>query len=105
MVDTRGSKHKTAQENSSLTPAVRAYFAKIGSRGGRRSRRVLSSEQSKEMLRVREARRAFTRFKALCFWSCNPGLKITKADVEWVAEMLMKHGNREAWEVAIRLCR
>jgi hypothetical protein len=98
-------KQNAAETDSSLTPAVRAYFAKIGSRGGRRSKRILSSEQSRDMLKVREAKRAFTRFKALCFWSHDPDLKITLADVKWVAETLKKHGNRAAWEAAHRLCR
>jgi hypothetical protein len=80
-------------------------MATIGRKGGQRSRRTLTTEQSRQMLRVREARRAFKRFKALCFWSCDPGLKITGGDVAWVAEMLMRHGNRDAMEVAILLCR
>jgi hypothetical protein len=25
--------------------------------------------------------------------------------VGWVAEQLMKHGNREAWEAGVKLCR
>lgn len=57
------------------------------------------------MLKVREARRAFKRYQALCFWSYDPALQITKNEVAWVAEMLMKHGNRQALEVAERLCR
>jgi hypothetical protein len=105
MATKQKTKQSAAEPDTSLNPTVRAYFAKIGSRGGRRSKRVLSSEQSRDMLKVREARRAFTRFKALCFWSYDPDLKITLADVKWVAETLKKHGNREAWEVAHRLCR
>jgi hypothetical protein len=57
------------------------------------------------MVQVREARRAFRRFYATCFWSYRPDLVITAADVPWVAEQLMKHGNREAWNVGARLCR
>lgn len=57
------------------------------------------------MVRVREARRAFRRFRAACFWSYRPDLIIRSADVPWVAEQLMKHGNREAWRVAARLRR
>ena len=56
------------------------------------------------MVRVREARRAYRRFFHLCFWSYAPGLKISAADVPWVAEQLRKHGGREAWETAARLC-
>ena len=57
------------------------------------------------MVRVREARRAFRRFYANCFWSYRPDLVIGTDDVAWVAEQLMKHGTREAWLVGARLCR
>jgi hypothetical protein len=56
------------------------------------------------MVRVREARRAYRRFYAQCFWSYAPDLRITAADVPWVAEQLRRHGGREAWDVAARLC-
>lgn len=95
----------TKSPSAELPSAVRSYFAEIGSKGGRRSRRTLTSEQSKAMLKVREARRAFTRFRALCFWSYDPDLKITLDDVEWIARTLRKNGNRQAWEVADYLCR
>ena len=83
----------------------RRYLARIGSVGGRVSRRVLSPEDARAMVRVREARRAFRRFHVRCFWSYREDLVITQADVPWVAEQLMKHGNREAWLVGARLCR
>jgi len=57
------------------------------------------------MVQVREARRAFKRYRALCFWSYDPNLKVSINDVSWVVENLKKHGNREAWMVAERLCR
>ena len=85
--------------------ALNAYLAEIGRRGGRKSRRVLEPGTARDMVRVREARRAFSRFRALCFWSYRPDLEISLADVPWVAEQLMKHGNREAWRVGARLCR
>ena len=88
-----------------IPSAVRSYFAEIGSKGGRRSRRTLTSEQSRAMLKVREARRAFKHFRALCFWSYDPDLKITVDDIEWIARTLKKNGNRRAWEVADYLCR
>lgn len=84
---------------------TRRYLAKIGAKGGRKSRRVLTPEDARAMVRVREARRAFRRFRASCFWSYRPDLVITSADVPWVAEQLMAHGTREAWEVGVRLCR
>lgn len=56
------------------------------------------------MVAVREARRAFRRFHASCFWSYRPDLEIGKDDVTWVAEQLMKHGDREAWTIGRSLC-
>lgn len=84
---------------------VRRYLAKIGAKGGRKSRRKLDGETARAMVRAREARRAFRRFRTLCFWSYRPDLEIGIDDVRWVAEQLMKHGNREAWEAGAKLCR
>jgi hypothetical protein len=85
--------------------AVHRYLAEIGRRGGRKSRRQLTPDQARSMVKVREARRAFARFRVSCFWSFDPDYRITTNDVRWVADELMKHGNREAWEVGRRLCR
>lgn len=57
------------------------------------------------MVRVREARRAFRKYRSQCFWSYRSDLEIGAEDVGWVAEQLMKHGDREAWRVGARLCR
>jgi hypothetical protein len=84
--------------------AIRDYLAEIGRRGGRKSRRTLDPDTARNMVRIREARRAFRRFHASCFWSYRPDLEIGADDVEWVARTLMKHGNREAWEIGRRLC-
>jgi hypothetical protein len=84
---------------------IKRYLAAIGARGGRKSRRTLSPQAARDMVHVREARRAFRRFRATCFWSYRPDLVIRSEDVPWVAEQLRKHGNREAWRVAARLCR
>lgn len=83
---------------------VRKYLKEIGRRGGTRSRRALEPETARSMVRVREARRAFRRFRASCFWSYRPDLVIRSEDVPWVADQLRKHGNRDAWRVAARLC-
>lgn len=56
------------------------------------------------MVRVREARRAFRIYYATCFWSYRADLTITAAEVAWVAEQLRKHGGRDAWTMAARLC-
>jgi hypothetical protein len=83
---------------------ISEYLAKIGARGGRKSRRTLDPETARAMVRVREARRAFRRFHALCFWSSRADLEIGAEDVPWVAEQLRRHGNREAWRMAAKLC-
>lgn len=85
--------------------AIRRYLAEIGARGGRKSRRTLSPETARAMVRVREARRAYRRFHTTCFWSYAPDLVITATDVPWVAEQLMRHGNRAAYLAGDRLCR
>lgn len=85
--------------------AISEYLAQIGARGGRRSRRVLDPDTARTMVRVREARRAYRRFRSTCFWSHRPDLVIGADDIPWVAEQLMKNGNREAWRVGAKLCR
>ena len=87
-----------------MEESTRKYLAKIGRRGGKASRRTLDPDTARAMVRVREARRAFRRFHAACFWSYPPDLQIGPGDVEWVARTLMKHGNREAWQIGRRLC-
>ncbi|MBM3908667.1 MAG: hypothetical protein FJ363_11420 [Gemmatimonadetes bacterium] len=84
---------------------VKKYLATIGRRGGLKSRRQLDADTARAMVRVREARRAFRRFHAQCFWSFRRDLTIGRADVAWVADQLQKHGNRDAWLVGARLCR
>jgi hypothetical protein len=80
-------------------------MAEIGRRGGRISRRTLRPETAREMVRVREARRAYRRFYHQCFWSFAPDLVITTGDIPWIVEQMKKHGGRAAWEAAARLCR
>jgi hypothetical protein len=84
---------------------ISRYLATIGAKGGRKSRRTLDAETARAMVRVREARRAVRRFRTTCFWSYRPDLEIGIEDVRWVAEQLMKHGNRDAWEAGAKLCR
>jgi hypothetical protein len=84
-----------------LTKATRDYFAKIGRKGGQKSRRALSRAQ--RMVAVRLARSAFRRFRVLCFWSYSADLKITAANAAWVAEQLRRNGNRAAWNAAGRI--
>jgi general stress protein YciG len=88
-----------------MDPQTRKYLAEIGRKGGQRSRRRLEAEQARTMVRVREARRAYRRFHAQCFWSSPPDLEIGADDVAWVAEQLKRHGGSEAWRKASQLCR
>lgn len=88
-----------------IVSEISIYLARIGARGGRKSRRTLNADTARAMVNVREARRAFRRFRTTCFWSYRPDLEIGAADVSWVAEQLMKHGNRAAWRAGVRLCR
>jgi hypothetical protein len=83
---------------------VRAYLAEIGRRGGSKSRRSLSSEDARNMVKVREARRAFREFYAQCFWFMPPDLKVTLGDVPEVARGLRQNGGRRGFILAARLC-
>jgi hypothetical protein len=88
-----------------MESVIRQYLRSIGRRGGVVSRRQLSRATARDMVRVREARRAYRRFHTLCFWSFDPNYRITLPDVPWVAKQLMTHGGREGWELGARLCR
>jgi hypothetical protein len=88
-----------------VSPAVAAYLSEIGRKGGERSRRVLSTENAKEMVRVREARRLFHLFHDRCFWSAPANLETTRKDVDWVAQQLRKHGGKAGCLAAGKLCR
>lgn len=56
------------------------------------------------MVRVREARRAYRRFHTECFWSFDPDYLVGPSDVAWVATQLRRHGGRDAWNLARKLC-
>jgi hypothetical protein len=87
-----------------MNRTVKKYLAEIGRRGGRKSRRRLAPETARAMVRVREARRAYRRFHTRCFWSFKPDYVIRLSDVPWVAQGLRRHGGRDAWNVASKLC-
>ena len=88
-----------------MSPEVRTYLAEIGRKGGKRSRRRLEPQVARDMVRVREARRAYRRYFSQCFWSYDPAYVVSLDDVPWVAEQLMKSGGRAAWEQGVKLCR
>ena len=82
---------------------VSAYLAKIGRNGGKKSRRSLAPDDARNMVRVREARRAFREFHAQCFWYMKSDMKITLADVAEVARGLRQNGGRRGFILAARL--
>jgi hypothetical protein len=88
-----------------MEQTIKAYLAEIGRRGGKKSRRALAPDTARNMVRVREARRAYRRFHPSCFWSFDPDYRVGPSDLGWVAAQLRKHGGREAWIVASKLCR
>ena len=87
-----------------VNKSVQKYLAKIGRKGGQRSRRELTPEQAQSMVQVREARRAFRTYYARCFWSYSPDYRIEAKDIPWVAEQLRRCGDRQAWATSRRLC-
>ena len=88
-----------------MNPAVRKYLSDIGRKGGKKSKRSLDATTAKQMTRVRDAKRAYKKFFSQCFWSYDPDLEISESDISWVADQLMKNGNRQAWHAGVRLCR
>ena len=88
-----------------MNSSIRRYLSEIGRRGGTKSRRTLSSQTAREMVRLREARRAFRRFQTSCFWSYDPNRAVGASDIPWIVTQLQRYGDRRAWEAALRLCR
>ena len=88
-----------------MDSSVRGYLSAIGRHGGQISKRKLLFKEARSMVKIREARRAYKRFHAQCFWSSDPELKITATEVPWIASQLMRQGGREAWRIGAKLCR
>ena len=87
------------------TPAsVSAYLAQIGKRGGQKSRRCLSREDARNMVRVREARRAFREFHAQCFWFMPEDMVVTIKDIPEIVRGLRLNGGRRGFLLATKLC-
>jgi hypothetical protein len=84
---------------------IRSFLSRIGTKGGQTSRRTLDPETARRMVRLREARRAFRKFRTQCFWFVDPAFQVGFDDIPWVAEQLMKQGGRAAWMAGSRLCR
>lgn len=88
-----------------MDSSISQYLSEIGRRGGRKSRRHLSSDAARDMVRVREARRAFRAFHAQCFWYMRDDMDITLADVPEVVRGLRQNGGRRGYLLAAKLCR
>jgi hypothetical protein len=84
---------------------VRAYLAEIGRKGGTKSRRSLSSGDARNMVRIREAQRAFDRFYAQCFWYLRQDMKVTSADIPEIVRGLRQNGGQAGFFLAAKLCR
>ena len=87
-----------------MDESVKNYLRTIGAKGGKISQRSLSRTAAQEMVRVREARRAFRKFQVECFWSFDPSTVIRYSDIPWVVAQLRKNGGRAAWLIAEKLC-
>ena len=57
------------------------------------------------MVRVREARRAFRRFYAQCFWYMRPDMDVTIEDIPELVRGLRQNGGRQGFLLAAKLCR
>jgi len=85
--------------------SIHEYLSEIGRKGGKKSRRALSKEDARNMVRVREAGRAFRAFHAQCFWYMPKQLKITAEDIPEIARGLRQNGGRQGFLLAEKLCR
>jgi len=94
-----------AEMTTKTPPPVTEYLARIGRKGGGKSRRTLSPEDARNMVRVREARRALRCFYPQCFWYLRPDLRVTLADVPEIARGLRQNGGRQGFLLAAKLCR
>ena len=84
---------------------ISSYLAEIGRKGGKKSKRHLSREEARDMVRIREARRAFRKFHAQCFWYLKEDMVPGKEDIPEIVEGLKKNGGREGYQLAAKLCR
>ena len=83
---------------------IRFYFAEIGAKGGKKSKRLLDPLDAKLMVKIREARKAYKNYYTRCFWSYDPNIQIGKDDLSWVAEKLEKYGDLHAWKLSKKIC-
>lgn len=81
-----------------------AYRARMSRKGGAKSRRILSSEDARNIVRIREAQRAFDRYYAQCFWYLRSDMKVTISDIPEIVRGLRQNGGRAGYMLAERLC-
>lgn len=86
-----------------MDKSISNYLAKIGRKGGLKSKRRLTPEQARRMVKVREAKRLYKKFHSLCFWSYDPHYNIQSDDIDWLCDQLMKNGNQKTWAAAHKL--
>ena len=91
-----------SQNNQQL---IREYLRAIGRKGGLKSRRRLSSKEAQDMVRTREARRAFKKYYAQCFWYMRRDRVIRPEDIPEIARGLRQNGGRDGFRLAAKLCR
>lgn len=84
---------------------IKDYLRRIGRKGGLKSRRSLSSAEARDMVRVREAGRAFRKFYAQCFWYLREDMPITRENIPEIVRGLRQNGGREGYLLAEKLCR
>jgi hypothetical protein len=84
---------------------ISRYLSEIGRKGGRKSRRSLSAEAARDMVRVREARKAFRAFHAQCFWYMREDMQIGLQDIPEIVRGLRQNGGRQGFLLAAKLCR
>jgi len=84
---------------------ISRYLSEIGRKGGKKSRRSLSTETARDMVRLREARKAFRAFHAQCFWYMREDMQITLQDIPEIVRGLQQNGGRQGFLLAAKLCR
>lgn len=84
--------------------SVRLYLSEIGRRGGQKSRRHLSPGDARNMVRIREARKAFRTFHAQCFWFMREDMEVTLLDIPEIVRGLRMNGGRQGFLLAAKLC-
>ncbi len=83
----------------------KARLFPVGRQGGPASHRTLPPAESRDRVRVREARRAFRDYHPQCFWYLRPDMQVTLGDIPEIARGLRRNGGRKGFLLAARICR